>query len=615
MIKLDAALEIASLGLPVFPIKPGEKAPPLVTSWPERAATDEPTIRALWGDAAGEPNANIGIHCDGLLVLDIDVRNDGEASLLDLEIANGALPRTMETLTPTGGRHIFLKLPAGHPGVANGAGKLGSGIDIKSTRGYVIAPGSDVAAGRYQFNVIAPIADAPDWLVQLCGVSAKREQAPPVNIPDARDDVMDRAYDWLKHQPRGDDAFKTTCGLRDMGLSEHQAYLLMLSHDGRAPEIVREKVAHAYRYAKSAPGARAVTPDSFDVVGPAVTPAADIKSNSKPTDNTRANGPVQIDAFARQVAGGPGYLAKGLLSKHSYAVLYGASGEGKTFAALDLGMAVATGRPFLGHPTRQGAVLYVGFEAFGGLPRRAAALQAKYQTAGAPLYFLPGVRNVRVPEGARAFAAEVGMLPEKPTLIIIDTMAYALMGADENSNTEIQQFNNTMQNLIAATGATVLLIHHTGKDEAKGARGAYALKAAVDTEILVSDRKVLAMKQRDMESAPPASFRLVPVTVGLDQDGDTVTSCYVEQVAAPPASNSVTARMAPNSDLARGWEKLIELRPTNEPITETEWMEGCREFLGEGRRAKKQFYDIKTRLKGRRLIAIDEDGLIRRRME
>lgn len=621
MTKLDDALDLAKRGFKVFPIKHGAKFPPLLKDWPTHATTDPGQITAWW-NVHGD--ANIGIHTERLLVIDVDVKKDGAFELFELENQRGKLPDTFATLTPTGGRHLFFKLPAGHPGVANGVDVLGPGLDIRSDHGYVVAPGSVVPAGPYRPALDATIAEAPQWLLDACGPTRALPVAPPAApVKDAADAVVDRAYDWLKGregavQGNAGDlwTFETACMLRDMGVSQHQAYLLMLDWNSKCSPPwdladLERKVANAFAYATGTPGSKAVTPEDFPLL--AAVQGPDPSTLRGQPANANTPGPAKLGDFAANVSGGPGYLIKGILSKQSYSVLYGPSGEGKTFVSLDLGYSVAAGLPWMGHKTRQGAVVYVGFEAFGGLPRRAAALQNKYGTGDVPLYFMPGNCNLREPEGRRAFAAELAKLPVAPSLLIFDTLAYALMGADENSNTEVQQFNTAAQALIQATGATVLLIHHTGKDETRGARGAYALKAAVDTEILVNDRRVIAQKQRDMETAPPVAFRLVPVNVGMDADGDMITSCYVEQVTVA-ASNAVTAKLPANSDLRRAWDVLCEARPTNDPITELEWRQKCEEFLPT-KRATKSFYDIKTKLRGRNLIRVDDQGLIQRRME
>jgi hypothetical protein len=83
-----------------------------------------------------------------------------------------------------------------------------------------------------------------------------------------------------------------------------------------------------------------------------------------------------------------------------------------------------------------------------------------------------------------------------------------------------------------ATGAHVMLVHHTGKVASKGARGSSALRAATDTEVEIEGGVIRMRKQRNWEPARDIGFRLKVVEIGTDEDEDLVTSCVVESGAA-----------------------------------------------------------------------------------
>jgi Bifunctional DNA primase/polymerase, N-terminal len=85
------------------------------------------------GDLA---NANVGLHCADLLVLDVDDRKYGRASLDSLISRYRRLPPTAVSLTPSGW-HIIFKCPAR---VSNSAGQLGAGLDVRTSGGYVVLP-------------------------------------------------------------------------------------------------------------------------------------------------------------------------------------------------------------------------------------------------------------------------------------------------------------------------------------------------------------------------------------------------------------------------------------------------------------------------------------------
>ena len=599
MTKLHIARALVERGFQVFPVQPGAKAPPLLQDWPRRAAKTLAEVESMW---AAIPEANVAIHCAGFLVVDVDTRNDGDVSLETLAGIYD-LPPTLTTRTPTGGRHLFYRLPESHPGVGNSAGKLGRGLDIKTTGGYVIAPGSDVEAGRYHFEADVPIADAPIALLDFLGsrTPKARDTTPAATIPPAPADGLTRAREWLAGQPQGEGAYATACGLRDRGVSLDQAQELMAEHDPRPN--VPEKVEHAYRYAQGKPGAKAAVEADFPVAESRHVAADDNTSPrvAKPTL-------LRLDELAARQASTP-YLVKGTLARGSYALIYGDRGEGKTFVALDIAYAVASGRQWMGKLVKQGTVLYLAFEGAGGLAKRAAALRRHYGEEQVPFYVDTTGYNLRELEGRRALGAVVAAMPEKPALIVIDTFAHALRGGDENSAQDVGAFNTAVQALIASTGACVLVIHHSGKNKSNGPRGSSALGAAIDTEIEIAERRITATKQRDIELGNALGFKLTPIPVGDDEDGEIIQSCVVEGTAAEEKSDPVTG----NARLA--FEVLCRLAKDNAPVAVEQWREACEEFLGSGRTVRQTFFKIKSTLLDKGYILCDDGGMITRRME
>ena len=603
--KLDAALALAQRGFKVFPIKAGAKFPPLWEGWPQRATTDTAALQDWPQDA------NIGIHCEGLLVLDVDVAKGGDESLAYLQTVYD-LPETLTTITPSNGRHLFFRLAEGHPGVPNSVERIAKGIDVRSTGGYAVAPGSETPAGRYRFEREAEIADAPDWLVLKAGtVVPKTGMNEPV--PDAPDAVLQRAADWLaKAEPaiegQGGDAhtFAVAAGLRDMGVSAAQAVTLMLDWNQRcsppwSTADVEAKVANAYTYAQNEPGVKAALPEDFPV------------HDSAPfTDRVQAKkvNVRRLSQFANSEHRGPGYLIKGLLQRRSYAELFGQPGAGKTFVALDAAYHVAANRPWMGRKVHAGAVLYLAYEGIGGMVKRAQALRQKYGDEDVPLFIAGADFNLREQAGRQTLGGILAELPEKPVLVVVDTFARALCGGDENSAQDVGAFNAAIAALIENTGACVMIIHHSGKNKNAGARGSSALLGAIDTELEVDENQVTARKQRDVEAGEPIGFKLEPMIVGLDEDGDELTSCTVapDEVKAGPKMG----RLAGNAK--RGFDVLCELRPTNDPVTDVEWREACKGFLGD-RDVSKRFWDIKTGLLRKGFIEVDDQGMVTRRCE
>lgn len=609
----DAALQLAARGFRVFPLAPGAKAPPLVKNWPEQATIDGHAIDAWW---LATPGANIGIHCDGMAVIDVDPRKGGDDALRQLESILD-LPATLCTLTPSGGRHLFFRLPEDHPGVPNSVGELGPGLDIRSTGGYVVAPGSTVPAGVYAFDdADAEIAPAPQWLVDRLGVSQPRKADSEADrrAPDAPDEIVQRAAGWLKHQEpavegQGGDArtFVVICGLRDMGVSAAQALTLLLMYWNDQcsppwyPDELERKVANAYRYATGEPGAKAALPTDFPII--------DMSEKRVAVSDKKRHAARRLAEFVQQKTANAGYVVKGVLQRGTYAEAYGAPGEGKTFVALDIAYHVAADRAWMEHKVRGGVVLYLAYEGAGGMVKRGQALRQKYGDEDVPLFIVDAAFDLREQAGRQALGVVMAELPEKPVLIVVDTFARALMGGDENSAQDVGAFNAAVAALIASTGACVMIVHHSGKDKSKGARGSSALLGALDTEIEIDGGMVMARKQRDVEIGEPIGFKLVPVMVGIDEDGDEMTSCVVEPAVVAASGNE---RLSGNAK--RGFDVLCSMAPDNKPVDPLVWRDACEEFLPKTRRAQ-SFYDMKKLLIQRGFIDQNTKGYVTRRME
>jgi hypothetical protein len=164
---LGHALAFARRGLQVFPCGPRRKEPACAAGCND-ATTDSGTIERWWRQ---EPDLNVAIATgvgSGVFVVDLD-GVDAEAELRRLEAQHGALPASVEAVTPRPGRHIFFLYPASGR-VRNSASRLAPGIDIRGDGGYVLVPPSIHPSGRrYEWSVDSArtFAAAPDWLVTL----------------------------------------------------------------------------------------------------------------------------------------------------------------------------------------------------------------------------------------------------------------------------------------------------------------------------------------------------------------------------------------------------------------------------------------------------------------
>lgn len=259
--------------------------------------------------------------------------------------------------------------------------------------------------------------------------------------------------------------------------------------------------------------------------------------------------PVTTDKKARfriipaeEFAVGPplAWIIKGLLPRAEVGVVFGEPGAGKSFLALDAAAAVSRGETWQELKVTPGRAIYICSEGAGGFRKRMNAYAEKH---GVPLNQLPGVvadaPNFLEPEHVLDLTKEI-LAKGNADLIVVDTLSAATPGGDENSGEDMGKILQHCKLLHRATGALVLLIHHTGKDASKGARGHSSLRGAADVMIEVTRngdyRMASIYKMKDGEEGRSWSFKLRPVTLGIDEDGEEITSCVIEMVE-PPVDN------------------------------------------------------------------------------
>ncbi len=176
------------------------------------------------------------------------------------------------------------------------------------------------------------------------------------------------------------------------------------------------------------------------------------------------------------------WLIKGILPKPCMAVVYGDPGCGKTFLALSIALATASGRDWLGRTTLQGPVLYIAAEGVLGLKSRVAADSIKYGQVTDAIRFLPGAPNLLEVGDLKKLVNSIEVANFQPDLIVIDTLARVTTGADENNAKDMGRAVEAMGWLQTTFGASVLVLHHKTKGGGSE-RGSSALRGAADVMI------------------------------------------------------------------------------------------------------------------------------------
>jgi AAA domain/Primase C terminal 2 (PriCT-2) len=234
----------------------------------------------------------------------------------------------------------------------------------------------------------------------------------------------------------------------------------------------------------------------------------------------------------------PTWIIKHVLPKAELVVLYGASTAGKSFIALDMAGAITRGIPWRGKKAKQGRVVYIAAEGAGGFRNRmhAYATQQQILLADLNIGVIPDCPNLLMKDDALEVAKSI-KASGGADVIIVDTFLQTMPGANENGSEDMGKALAHCKGIHRLTGATVVLVHHAGKDAAKGARGWSGLKAAADAELEVirgtTGRALRLSKQKDGGDGLEWGFDLEEVQIGIDEDLEAITSCVVVEAALP----------------------------------------------------------------------------------
>ena len=264
------------------------------------------------------------------------------------------------------------------------------------------------------------------------------------------------------------------------------------------------------------------------------------------------------DMSPRLMVGGT--LIRGLLDEGAMSVIYAPSNVGKSFLALDIAFHVAMNRPWRGLKIQKpGPVLYLAAEGGHGFVNRVIAIKREHgqaDNANVPLAVLPCPVDLLDPLADRDLV--VGLIDmvskefgQPVSLVVFDTLNRLMVGGDENSARDMGAFVQNVDHIRAARQAHCCIIHHTGKDVTKGARGHSSLRAAADSEIELArtgegeDKtfSVAIRKQREMAGDDVFLCSLRAVVLGQNEDGEDVTSAVVEHLNAPDPGAADTRRI------------------------------------------------------------------------
>ena len=205
------------------------------------------------------------------------------------------------------------------------------------------------------------------------------------------------------------------------------------------------------------------------------------------------------------------WVIDGWIPKGGLTMIYGPPKSGKSFIVMALVLALDHGERWLGHPVDgRCRSLYVALEGRSGLKIRSEAWHEYFERDVEAGQSLIQTGRVNLAEYEHTDAIIDAVTEHGIELVIIDTLAKATSGMDENSAKDMGRIIDQTRRIQEETGATVILVHHTGHGDTNRERGSSALAGAVDSSILVKTGKMSAPLVKDGRTPEPVHFKLEP---------------------------------------------------------------------------------------------------------
>jgi hypothetical protein len=268
---------------------------------------------------------------------------------------------------------------------------------------------------------------------------------------------------------------------------------------------------------------------------------------------------------------------KGIITQHGLTVMYGAPGAGKSFIALDMALSIANGVPWQGMATKKGKVLYIAGEGVGGLGKRLNAWEAHNKVRdNKNLHVLPIAVNFREQADVEKLMRSIDKAGTGWSVVFCDTVARSLVGADENSATELGLWVSAADSIKAHCGCAFIGVHHSGKDSTRGMRGSSALLGAVDTSLVVSkDENLVYMRCEKQKDAEPADEQVFEMTEVALIEGTSVVLSRVD--GEQPVKKKKAKGLSVNQQIALEALRNVIIDSGNKVVAASLWHEEHRQ--------------------------------------
>ncbi|MET0101843.1 MAG: helicase RepA family protein [Sedimenticola sp.] len=317
----------------------------------------------------------------------------------------------------------------------------------------------------------------------------------------------------------------------------------------------------------------------------------------------------------------PAWLIKKFLEDKTLSLLFAEPESGKSLLALSMAFSVATGTPWFGKDVDPGLVVYIAGEGHNGIGRRLKALEIHHGISldPSPLFVSWSAASIIDIESihyvVEAVEDAVTMTGLPPKLIIIDTLARNFGPGNENSTADMNQvIQHVDWYLKDRFDSSVLIVHHTGHGDKNRGRGSSVLKAAVDSEYMLSKSddavRLTTTKMKDADYPDPMAFEIEVVDLEIiDEDGEPVNSVvltpkeYVRPSEDP--TKGLGVRQMKSFAVLNRLYLAESLDSESQGISRGVWRAACEaEGIYQGRSAA---HDVLTRLSKRGLIEVNGD--------
>lgn len=636
----ELAHKYADAGYVVFPCR--EDGPKGVVKTPytrhgfKDATASHDQIDEWWDNW---PGAIVGLPTgerNGIAVLDVDQKDgkDGRATLQ----ANGVRPRAVVVSeTPSGGTHFIYAHEHGLRSTTDHtpAGEKAPGVDVRAEVAYIIAPDSVMAGGsRYRTTSKASLLDhdlrLSNWPNDLPVRKLKKREANdnhegatrPQRVADSALMAIpnDGGRDWWRDMAAAHKSAGGSFAVFNEWSQDHASYdsrhtrQTWKSLDARKAGGITERTLY---YEASENGWRDLEEDAeiraafddkdYDWLEDII---AEEKKAAPANSSLVMLTPDDCDVGSRS-----NYVIKGFLGAGEIGTVVGPPGVGKSALTASMGYAVAQGDETFSMRTREGPVFYLACENETDMKRRVKALRDKRGPADNFHLVLGGAGNLIVgSKFHRALLKEIER--QRPVLVVIDTLAAAMPGFEENSSEGMGKAI-AMAKSLGKFGAAVVIVHHDTKAGDGLPRGHSSLNGIVDVNLALR-REVDGVitgqcsKNRSGKSHEQiVAYENQVVELGIDQDGDAITTVICEEAELFPRTPKSLS--GPNAQAMRilidcmQGASSIPVSVWRSAFMNDEWLQSY-----DNKDTRRKIFDrARQGLQNLKLIAIDSEKNVR----